>query len=348
MKKVSIIIPVYNPPHDALRACIESALNQSLQDIEVIVVDDGSKDDVASICDEYRNNERAIIIHTENIGVSNARNVGIETSSAPYIMFMDADDYLERDACQKCIEATKKYDFDIMSFKLVNADGTSTGAVSLQTEGISRDRQLKILKHTDWVSGYVYGSIWSKLYRKAFILENDIRFVLGVKKSQDRLFMLEVLEHNPVIADFDYAGYRYKYNSESITNKYNPNIVGILTNSFDKFRDFVDKYHSGEKDFQEALAILLLRFTYSEIELYYLNENRKTKMKEKIADMRRLFESDPLLSALDFIESDTFDRRRMDRFYDLIKKKKYGQAVFYFSLFNTLSVMKRKARLGRN
>ena len=97
--KISVIIPVYNV-EDYIRQSIDSVLNQTYKNLEIILVDDGSKDNSGKICDEYKNvDERIKVIHKINSGVSSARNVGIDIATGKYIMFLDSDDFLEKNAC---------------------------------------------------------------------------------------------------------------------------------------------------------------------------------------------------------------------------------------------------------
>ena len=92
MSKISVVVPVYNV-EKYLKRCVDSIVQQTMQDIEIILVDDGSKDNSGLICDECaKKDERIIVIHKENGGLSSARNVGIEVAKAPYIAFVDSDD----------------------------------------------------------------------------------------------------------------------------------------------------------------------------------------------------------------------------------------------------------------
>lgn len=100
MKKVSIIVPVYNTSL-YLRECLNSIKNQTLKDIEVIVVDDGSTDSSPAICDEYAvSDERFKVFHNQNQGVSASRNFGIDKADSEFVIFVDSDDWLENDMCE--------------------------------------------------------------------------------------------------------------------------------------------------------------------------------------------------------------------------------------------------------
>ena len=107
--KVSIIIPVYKIPEIDLKKCIESCRRQTLKEIEIILVDDGSPDNCGNICDEYiKKDDRIKVIHKKNEGVSSARNLGILKARGKYIGFVDADDWIEADFYEKMIEFGEK------------------------------------------------------------------------------------------------------------------------------------------------------------------------------------------------------------------------------------------------
>lgn len=113
--KVSIIIPVYKVPEEYLRNCIESCINQTLKNIEIILIDDGSPDNCGEICDEYAlKDSRIKVIHKKNGGVSNARNYGILKSKGEYIGFVDADDWIEKDFYEEMILFGEKNKVDVV------------------------------------------------------------------------------------------------------------------------------------------------------------------------------------------------------------------------------------------
>lgn len=108
--KVSIIVPVYNPPIAFFKSCIESLIHQTYKDIEMICVDDGSTNGVSEVMDDYgAKDERIHVFHTKNFGVSHARNVGLDHATGTYIMFVDGDDWIDHDCVEK-VMAYKKND----------------------------------------------------------------------------------------------------------------------------------------------------------------------------------------------------------------------------------------------
>lgn len=114
--KVSIIVPVYNV-EKYIHKCIDSILAQTYRNLEIILVDDGSPDNCGKICDEYASNDnRIIVIHQKNGGLSAARNAGLNKSTGNFIVFVDSDDYLEISAIEDCIHYIKTNNYDILIF----------------------------------------------------------------------------------------------------------------------------------------------------------------------------------------------------------------------------------------
>ena len=121
MPHVSVIVPVYNV-EEYLRKCIDSIVAQTLKDIEIILVDDGSTDGSGTICDEYASQDKRVrVVHKINGGLSSARNTGIEAASAPFLMFIDSDDWVEPNFCEKPYLAAKNNNADLVlfSFRIV-------------------------------------------------------------------------------------------------------------------------------------------------------------------------------------------------------------------------------------
>ncbi len=113
MKKISVIIPVYNVEND-IRFCLDSVLNQTYKNLQIILVDDGSTDSSGDICDEYKNKDSRIqVIHKQNGGLSDARNKGLEIADGDYIAFLDSDDYIYKTFYEELYNLITKYDADI-------------------------------------------------------------------------------------------------------------------------------------------------------------------------------------------------------------------------------------------
>lgn len=202
MPKVSIIIPVYNVEKYISR-CIESVLNQTFKDFELILINDGSQDNSLQIMNNYSDDERIKIIDQKNMGPAKTRNRGIEEANGEYIMFIDSDDYIDDNYVENYFDCLNEADYDLVIGGYQKINGNK----------IEFKRQLK-----DGIfSKYIVTGPVAKLYKKSFLTKNNIIF-LDTKASEDVYFNLLAYSKNPNIKIIDNIGYYYVYNSNSLSN----------------------------------------------------------------------------------------------------------------------------------
>lgn len=216
MKKslISIIIPIYNK-EKLLKKCIESVINQTYDNLEIILVDDGSTDKSAEMCDLYKKeDERIVVIHKRNGGLSDARNKGIECSKGEYLFFLDADDYLSVDTIEvlyKRIEE-EKADIAICNFAWIDQQGKEITA-----SDVIKDEVLDKTSLMDKLLGekeFFYVVAWNKLYsRKIF---NYCSFELG-KVHEDEFIVHQVFEQCDKAVSVSKILYYYIQTENSIT-----------------------------------------------------------------------------------------------------------------------------------
>ena len=170
---VSVIVPIYNTSK-YLKQCLESLIAQTLKNIEIILIDDGSTDNSGQICDDYASRDRRIkVIHKKNEGLSAARNDGLEVSKAPYVMFVDSDDWVDHEFCEAPYRIAKSSGTDLVIFKRIWHDGgKEKKQASFEKDGFAPQKEIL----TDW--WYTTGVIvWNKLYDKK--LFDKICFPVG-------------------------------------------------------------------------------------------------------------------------------------------------------------------------
>lgn len=185
---VSIIVPVYNAER-FLSRCVDSVLAQTQTDIQLILVDDGSVDKSGWICDEYAaKDSRVTVIHQNNAGVSAARNAGLDAAKGDYIGFVDADDYITPDTYEQALSAIGTCDMIMWDAVTVWDDGRT------EADTIDLLENSGVLEKKDWspeLLRYMAGSVWRCLYRAELLA--DVRFPVGIKLSEDRLFNLQAM-----------------------------------------------------------------------------------------------------------------------------------------------------------
>lgn len=214
--KLSIIIPVYQSKK-YIERCINSVLSQSYSDFEMILVDDGSTDGSAEICDEAaRRDSRIMVIHRNNGGLSTARNTGIEGASGEYITFIDSDDEINPDTFHaNMIQLEENQQIDLLEYPVIIHPGTEKAKILMFSEKTVYDTDV----FTDWIKseGYRHCYAWNKIYKR-YLFEN-IRFPEG-ETFEDAAICPLIIEKCRTIKYSDKGMYIYHTNSQGITNNY--------------------------------------------------------------------------------------------------------------------------------
>lgn len=297
--KFSVIIPVYKVPENYLRRCIESVIAQEMHDFEVILVEDGSPDNCGDICDEYKKKcERIRVIHKQNEGVSVARNVGIESAKGEYIIFVDGDDEIFDGALINLSNILEKNDADISIFKYVTDKSHVNKAESKKTKKIDEIdiEKLKssIINMEELYENICIGSSWGKVYRRDFLLKNNIRFLQGVKKAQDRVFVLTCLKYGCHIQVVDYTLYYYNVgNATSICNRYSEDILETLLNTGIKIEELVS-----QTKFEKDINRMYIQFIKEIMFLNVLHQNNPQSFSDKVNYLKQLYNNEKIHNAL--------------------------------------------------
>lgn len=228
--KFSVIVPVYNV-EKYLRRCIESIIGQSYSNLEIILVDDGSKDSSGLICDEYKLiDSRIIVIHKQNEGLGFARNTGMSVATGDYISFVDSDDYIVKDYFYKLVNIAmlNKPDIIAFGFQEVLDDGkiiehknfSSIKYSGIQIRDIILPRAFgpNSIREDD---EYGIGPAWGAIYCRAFLLNNNILFKSEREiLSEDIVFSIDLCLKANSIEYFDSCLYKYCQNNGSLSRSY--------------------------------------------------------------------------------------------------------------------------------
>lgn len=225
---ISIIVPVYNV-EKYLRECLDSLINQTYKNIEIIIVDDGSTDNSGKICDEYeKKNKNIKVIHKENEGLGFARNTGLEYVHGEYVTFVDSDDYVDNDFIEELYKniTTKNVDICKSGFKRID-DNHNILAIRKYDICIYNEEETKntfiprmigsLPDKKDSIEMCVCGAI----YKTSYILEYKIKFPSErVLISEDLFFNIDYAQNINKACTIDYVGYNYRYNTLSLSKKY--------------------------------------------------------------------------------------------------------------------------------
>lgn len=273
MKKISIVIPCYNV-EQYIEQCLNSILNQSYQDFEIICVNDGSTDCTLEILENYRSKDKRIkVVDQENKGLSESRNIGFKWATGDFIMFVDGDDWLEMD----CLEKTGNFTFDLVCFsynrifknqiqpRIFNFSGEyKSSDIQRRMIGLTNDE----LKEPEQANTLV--TAWAKIYRKEIIQKNDLYFH-NTKEvgTEDLLFNIEYLENctgKTLIIDHPYYNY-LRHNSNSLTTLYKPFLFSQWTVMHQKIFEIVKpKKQLFHDAFYNRVALSIIGLGLNEME----------------------------------------------------------------------------------
>lgn len=211
---ISVIVPVFNVENEIDR-CVKSIITQTYQNLEILLIDDGSTDHCPDICDQHaKEDSRIRVFHKKNGGLSDARNFGLSKAQGDYILFVDSDDYIQNDACEKLIHLTAN-----------GVDIVVGECRQIKNSIVTYQKHSNIVPFKKYSSKeYIISSIkknelffpiWLNLYRKDFLIQNNLFFKKGYY-FEDMEFTIRFWLNNPIVVYLNYPFYNYVIRSGSI------------------------------------------------------------------------------------------------------------------------------------
>lgn len=293
--KISVIVPVYNA-EKYLDSCIQSVLKQTYPNWELILIDDGSKDESGAIADRYKQTENRIqVVHQQNAGVSAARNQGLDMATGDYIVFLDADDELTTDCLNKLLKNAVENHADIVAGKC-----SSDRNLTNPSGEITVWRGEEALKNALMDNPFTY-SAWAKLFHRECI--GNTRFVPEIKINEDSYFIFQLLTKKTTFVGIEDEIYVYKENPDSASRAvFSDKFFDILRVADLKFKkiqeDFPDliklAYNMQLKAKMNLLKLLALRTNteYYKLEktlLAWIQENKRYYISVTDSDDKWMF-----------------------------------------------------------
>lgn len=342
MDKISIIIPIYNA-EKYLKKCLDSIYNQSYTNIEVIMVNDGSKDNSINICKEYCNKDkRFVLINKENEGVSVARNTGISKASGSYVMFIDADDWVEHNTCELLYKNISEEDADfVLCNHIFEFDDRSVEVAFNCQNRIINENKIKeavILplierdKNDFKYDRCSFRSPWGKIFKKDIIERFNISFNADLVIGEDFIFNLNYLSKIKKAVMIDEYLFHYRINTESAINKYKENAWKLYRDLIVNLQVILKSIFKHE-EYRERLDRLTIKFILTCVQNEMSSYNKKT-----ILDKRKCIKhicsdkvSESSLKNYRYKEDNIFgiNNRILT---SLLKNKLYSACILYIKL----------------
>lgn len=326
MIKVSIIVPIYNVDKEYFNKCIDSIVNQTLKDIEIILVDDGSTNGVDEICSHLaKKDNRIVFIQQKNQGVSVARNNAIKIANGEYIMFADSDDWLERDACEKLYKYTAP-DIDIIigrnyNFFVESNKEQESNFYGKKINEIDNKYELyKMLLIDNPKNKYAYlATPWAKLYRRTLLNSKNISFNSDVKIGEDMLFNLDSITLGNKIIIVDELIYHYRIHNNSTNYR--------LANEYEK--TIVHTYNALEEKEKKYKLNLEKEIYYYQIRLLNNIFKYEIKLQQSITEIKRIIKDPIYKEAIEKIDIKMLEKRRKILVIFARMKFYYGIKLLY-------------------
>ena len=307
MPLLSVIVPVYKV-EAYLPQCVESILAQTVSDLELILVDDGSPDRCGAICDEYAQSHPNIkVIHKENGGLPAARRTGLGAASGKYFTFVDSDDWIEPHMYEKMLELAEQNEADIVAAGFVrDREGELERYQNALPSGVYRGESLVSLREkaifspADMQSG-VAPSVWSKIFRMESAGEHFLKEENTQNFGEDAIFVYPLMFRvNCIVIDNDNFAYHYRIRSESIINTFRSGYFADLQNLDKKLVAGLQGYLND--DIRKALAHYYI-YQYVDGVYRLLGRGNQAAVREKCENIRKLAGEARLQECLEYVEA---------------------------------------------
>ena len=310
MIKISVVVPVYKVETDYFEKCIESILNQTMRDIELIIADDGAGENIRDLTEAMsRNDCRIKVFHQLNRGVSAARNRALECCSGKYVTFIDADDYIAEDALDKLFKRAEKDELDVLLWGSYKFNETKKEKYMPYTDDIRimtdiQKEQLQMKTMVGYLPCYVYpashfgsGSTFAKLYKTDFIIKSGLRYPEGIKRAEDVNFNIRVFYAATRIGYINEHMYFYRIHSDSATFRYREDAVSILSDALYCLKDFVDEKHKSDL-FIQVYYMRCIFFFLESMDTYFLHRQNPKNFRRRMSEMKQEMGMDPFCEAI--------------------------------------------------
>lgn len=335
---VSIIVPVYNSERH-LRKCLISLCEQSYEEIEILLINDGSTDYSLEICKEFQEKDkRVIIMSQENSGVSAARNKGIDVSKGEYICFVDSDDSVETGYIEKYINTATETNADIVIGGVTEVHGNIKKMKTHKQEArVVEGTEILPLAYSlldnrtdaeETFNPQIMGYPWCRIYKKSII--GGTRFNCNIFIREDAVFNLEVFNRATRISIIDYAGYNYVFHEQMATGNFRTNFELEIFYYLNICRNICRKYYFPRETYFAGVLYAYMIW----LKMGVLHINSSLPFFEKTQVIRCSFENTIWKEA--FLSVDSNDLSKAYRILKILYKKKSVlgiMSLYYLSRF---------------
>ena len=358
--KISVIVPVYNAS-DYIEKCVESISTQSVKELQIILVDDGSTDNSLEICKRLEKmDERIFLIHQENSGASAARNEGMRYAKAEWVMFVDSDDWLEKGALETLYKETSHADSDIVMGMIVNNYSFSDqDAASMKKKvyqydmnkyrvafwgGCTIEPQVfasvfpEKMKHLPFL-----GSPCAKIYRRSLLEETKAAFLKNIHYGEDTIFNMEVLKKARSVFYVSAPVYHYRMRAGSLS-------TGRIEDKYQQYMDYVRESENcirrlnipQSEEFLTYRSLDLVQMIWELSEMYGMAMKSGKELSEYTKLLKSFAESPACKNAMARLTPNQLPDKKHKIMVAVLKKKMYGFSICACGLFYKVFASKKR------
>lgn len=267
MNKLSVIVPVYNG-EKYLKKCIESIINQTYKNLEIIIIDDGSSDNSIEIINKYAYKDKRIkLFKQKNLGVSAARNLGIKNSTGELLTFIDCDDWIELNTYQLLINELEFNNSELAMYSFVREYKRKQVFEKLPFEEVTliKNKDITYNLIANLIAGEsenecpIMGSVWRCIFKKSLIEKYNIFFDVSISFGEDLIFLIEYLLKCKRVSILNKHLYHYRFQEMSAISRYNDDLWDKSLKLNNKLNEIFNSNELIRKRIDKALAVALVR-----------------------------------------------------------------------------------------
>lgn len=334
--RYSVIVPLYNA-ESTIKACIDSVLNQTYKDFELIIVDDGSTDKGGEICDEYAKNfDNVKVFHVENGGLSSARNIGMRNADGEYILFLDSDDEWEKCLLEKVNEF---YGVPIIAFgyEVVFSNFADKRIFVSESKKYGVLQAVEILENVG-----AFNVVWNKAYKREIL--NQIKFY-NYMPCEDIIFNCEVFKFVKEVALIKDCLYFYNRKEDvTLANKFNYNLAENIKKANKARLDLYKEIGFVGEEAEKLFALKYIGYEFSKIPNIF-RKNNGLKAKEKFKELKKIIKNKESKKYFKKVKVQGFYKKLL-KFHVLTKTSVLAYINFSFMFFirNNMTGLYKKFR----
>lgn len=316
MAKITVAITAFKIEERYLRICIDSVLNQTLKEIEVLLIVDPVDEVCNRVCVEYAGrDDRIRLMQEKDEGYCVWRNYAIERASSKWLMYVDGDDYIAPDNCEIVYQKAEEENSDILFWgatKVFEGSDKQVSYVSFHEDIEEFTPELRELLQMKLLVGDLgfypaisakaaTGVIWNKLYNREFLLRENLRLNPNVNRAEDVVFNMNAYEKADKIVFMNSCFYYYRQHAASGVHRYHDRGIDVFEGALREFRRFIVEHHKSER-FMQIYYMRCIFFFLDDMKIDFLHPDNPKSFGIKIKEMKQIVTTDPYLEAIKHID----------------------------------------------